>query len=529
MMLSRRRFLGAMSIPAVAGVSGAYLHPARLGRALAAVADLSADSRSPQRIAGDEDFWFEISQAFTVDRSIVNLNNGGVSPSPAIVQAAMKRHLDYSNTAPPYTMWRVLEPQREAVRERLAREFGGDPEEIALTRNASEGLQICQFGFDLKPGDEVLTTTQDYPRMLDTFKQRQRREGIVLRQFSIPVPAEDPGEIVSLFARHITSRTRLILMCDMINLTGQILPVQRVVAMARAKGIPVIVDGAHGFAHYAFKISDLDCDYYATSLHKWLFAPHGTGLLYVRRNKIRNLWPLMAAPKAGDEDIRKFEEIGTHPAANYLAIAEALTFHQGIGAKRNGAHGFAHYAFKISDLDCDYYATSLHKWLFAPHGTGLLYVRRNKIRNLWPLMAAPKAGDEDIRKFEEIGTHPAANYLAIAEALTFHQGIGAKRKEARLVFLRNYWANRLLDHDRVRLHTSLKAGFACGIATVEIEGVDSAKLNARLWDEHRILTTAITHEEFAGVRVSPSVYTTLRELDRFCDVMEKVIRHGLPT
>ena len=435
-MLSRRRFLGAMSIPAAAGVSGAYLHPARLGRALAAVADPSADSRSPQRIGGDEDFWFEISQAFTVDRSIVNLNNGGVSPSPAIVQAAMKRHLDYSNTAPPYTMWRVLEPQREAVRERLAREFGGDPEEIALTRNASEGLQICQFGFDLKPGDEVLTTTQDYPRMLDTFKQRQRREGIVLRQFSIPVPAEDPGEIVSLFARHITSRTRLILMCDMINLTGQILPAQRVVAMARAKGIPVIVDGAHGFAHYAFKISDLDCDYYATSLHKWLFAPHGTGLLYVRRNKIRNLWPLMAAPKAGDEDIRKFEEIGTHPAANYLAIAEALTF---------------------------------------------------------------------------------------------HQGIGAKRKEARLIFLRDHWANRLLGHDRVRLHTSLKPGFACGIATVEIEGVDSAKLNAWLWDEHRILTTAITHEEFAGVRVSPSVYTTLRELDRFCEATEHVILHGLPT
>ena len=436
MMLSRRRFLGAMSIPAVAGVSGAYLHPARLGCALAAVADLSADSRSPQRIAGDEDFWFEISQAFTVDRSIVNLNNGGVSPSPAIVQAAMKRHLDYSNTAPPYTMWRVLEPQREAVRERLAREFGGDPEEIALTRNASEGLQICQFGFDLKPGDEVLTTTQDYPRMLDTFKQRQRREGIVLRQFSIPVPAEDPDEIVSLFARHITTRTRLILMCDMINLTGQILPVQRVVAMARAKGIPVIVDGAHGFAHYAFKISDLDCDYYATSLHKWLFAPHGTGLLYVRRSKIRNLWPLMAAPEAGDDDIRKFEEIGTHPAANYLAIAEALTF---------------------------------------------------------------------------------------------HQGIGPKRKEARMVFLRDYWANRLLGHDRVRLHTSLKPGFACGIATVQIQGVDSAKLNAWLWDEHRILTTAIMHEEFEGLRVSPSVYTTLRELDRFCEATEQVIRHGLPT
>ncbi len=434
-MQSRRQFLGAMSVPAVSAVAIAYLDPARVARALAAATELSQYPGSPETIAADEDFWFEVSQAFTVDRSIVNLNNGGVSPSPAIVQQAMKRHLDYSHTAPPYTMLRVLEPQREAVRERLAREFGCDPEEIALTRNASEGMQICQFGFDLKPGDEVLTTTQDYPRMIGTFKQRQRREGIVLKQFSIPVPAEDPGEVVSLFARHITPRTKLILMCDMINLTGQILPVQRVVAMARAKGIPVIVDGAHGFAHYAFKLSDLDCDYYATSLHKWLFAPHGTGLLYVRREKISDLWPLMAAAEAQDADIRKYEEIGTHPAANYLAIAEALTF---------------------------------------------------------------------------------------------HQGIGPKRKEARMIFLRDYWANRLLAHDRVRLHTSLKPGFACGIATVQIEGVESGELNNWLWNEHRILTTAIKHAEFEGLRISPSVYTTRPELDRLCDAMEHVIRNGLP-
>ncbi len=435
-MQSRRQFLGAMSVPAVSAVAVAYLDPARVARALAAVTELSQYPGSPQTIAADEDFWFEVSQAFTVDRSIVNLNNGGVSPSPAIVQQAMKRHLDYSNTAPPYTMWRILEPQREAVRERLAREFGCDPEEIALTRNASEGLQICQFGIDLKPGDEVLTTTQDYPRMVNTFKQRQRREGIVLKQFAAPVVSEDPSQLVSLFQQHITPRTRVILMCHMINLTGQILPVRAVVAMARARGIPVIVDGAHALAHFDFKLSDLDCDYYATSLHKWLFAPHGTGLLYVRRDKIHDLWPMMAAPEAGDDDIRKFEEIGTHPAANYLAIAEALTF---------------------------------------------------------------------------------------------HQGIGPKRKEARMVFLRDYWANRLLTHDRVRLHTSLKPGFACGIATVHIDGVESGELNNWLWNEHRILTTAIKHAEFEGLRVSPSVYTTRPELDRFCDAMEHVIRQGLPT
>ncbi|MCH8243901.1 MAG: aminotransferase class V-fold PLP-dependent enzyme [Planctomycetes bacterium] len=437
-MVSRREFLGALSVPAASlAIGGSFaLRPLETAEAGDLPVLFPKRDRSFEPDACGEDFWFECARAFTVDRSLVNLNNGGVSPSPQFVQAAMKRHLDFSNTAPPYTMWKVLEPQREAVRQRFARLFGCDTEEVAFTRNASEGLQICQFGFDLRRGDEVLTTNQDYPRMLTTFKQRERREGIVLKQFSIPIPAEYDDEIVSLFRRHITPKTKLILMCHVINITGQLLPVRKVVAMARAKGIPVIVDGAHALAHFDFKISDLDCDYYATSLHKWLFAPHGTGMLYVRRDKIRDLWPLMAATE---------EQV------------------------------------------------------------------------------------DDIRKFEEIGTHPAANYLAIGEALTFHQGIGGQRKEERLRFLRDYWARRLLTHDRVRLHTSLKPEFSCGIATVQIDGVDSSELNDWLWKEHRILTTAINHDEFQGVRISPSVYTMLPELDRFCDAMEHVIRHGLPT
>ena len=227
-------------------------------------------------------------------------------------------------------MWDILEPQRESVRKRMAREWGVDPEEVAFTRNASESLQTCQFGYDLEPGDEILTSTQDYGRMITTFKQRERREGVVLKQIELPVPAEDVAEVVRRFEEGITDRTRLILMCHMINLTGQILPVREVVAMARARGIPVIVDGAHALAHFQFTIPELECDNYSTSLHKWLFAPHGTGLLWVRRDQISDLWPLMAAPERMDGDIRKFEEIGTHPAANYLAIAEALTFHQGI-------------------------------------------------------------------------------------------------------------------------------------------------------------------------------------------------------
>ncbi|HKK67333.1 MAG TPA: aminotransferase class V-fold PLP-dependent enzyme, partial [Bacteroidales bacterium] len=333
-MESRKQFIKKLGAGAAALGAGAFFSPLK-ARNIAA--DLKDFSGSPLDIANNEDYWSRVQQAFTVDRSLINLNNGGVSPSPDFVQAAMKKHLDFSNQAPVYNMWRILEPRREGVRQRLARNFGVDTEEIAMTRNASESLQICQLGFDLKAGDEVLTTDQDYPRMINTFKQRERREGIKLNQISIPVPAENDEEIVRRFEQAITPKTKLILMCHIINLTGQILPVKKVVQMAREKGIPVIVDGAHAYAHFDFKHEDLDCDYYTSSLHKWLFAPHGTGLLYVKKSKIKDLWPLMAAAESQDNDIRKFEEIGTHPAANYLAIGEALTFHEGIGSKRKEA------------------------------------------------------------------------------------------------------------------------------------------------------------------------------------------------
>jgi len=424
-MVDRRQLLGALVVPAVA-CAAPSLEPEPARRALARARAVSGD---------DELFWGEIARAFTVDRSLVNLNNGGVSPSPRFVQEAMRRHLELSNEAPAYTMWRILEPQREGVRARLAQTFGVDREEVAITRNASESLQTLQFGFDLQRGDEVLTTTQDYPRMITTFKQRERREGLVLKQFSIPTPCEDPGEIVRRFEQAITPRTRLILVSHVVFLTGQILPVREVVELGRAHDIPVLVDGAHALAHLAFRIPDIGCDYYASSLHKWLHAPHGTGLLYVKRDKIPGLWPLMAA-----------------------------------GAEQTA----------------------------------------------------------DIRKFEEIGTHPAANALAIAEALTFHETIGAERKEARLIELREHWAQPLAAHERVRFHTSRKPGFAGGIALVEIEGVDSEKLAAWLWDQHKIFVVAIKHAEFQGIRVSPSVYTLKSELDRFVGAMEIAVRDGLP-
>ena len=192
-MHTRREFLGAMSFPAAAALSGFPAPLPALNRdGPAMVADLASHPGLPQEVASDEMFWAEVQRAFTVDRTLVNLNNGGVSPSPAFVQDAMKKHLDLSNKAPTYYMWQIQEPMREGVRKRMAREWGVDPEEIAFVRNASEGLQTLQFGMDLQPGDEVLTTTQDYGRMITTFRQRERREGVVLKQIEVPVPVRGP-------------------------------------------------------------------------------------------------------------------------------------------------------------------------------------------------------------------------------------------------------------------------------------------------------------------------------------------------
>src|SRR5438046_1937071 len=306
----------------------------------------------------------------------------------------------------------------------------------ALAGNASESLEILLMGMDFKSGDEILTTTQDYPRMLTTLRQRERREGLKLKLVQIPIPPKDLNEITAAFASGITNRTKLILIAHQINISGQITPVKAVCEMARAKGIETIVDGAHSFGQFEFQQKDLGCDYFGTSLHKWLFAPKGTGLLYVKREKIEKLWPLMAAESK----------------------------------------------------------------------------------------QAP-----DIRKFEEIGTHSAAIKLAIGEALLFHNGIGGKRKEARLRYLSRYWMNRLKDVPKIRFNTSFDPNQSCAIANVQIEGTNAEAVAKYLFDKRNIFVTPIIHEEFQGLRITPNVYTTLGELDRFCEQMELIARKGLPS
>ena len=390
----------------------------------------------PEEAAMDEDYWAIIQNSFTVTRGIINLNNGGVSPSPRIVTEALVRYQWQQEDATAYTMLQILEPQSETIRTGLAELFGCDREEIAITRNASESLEILLMGMDFKPGDEILTTTQDYRRMLTTLRQREKRENLKLKLIQIPIPPKNLDEITAAFEKGITNRTRLILISHMVNITGQITPVKAVCEMARAKGIETIVDGAHSFAQFDFKQKDVGCDYFGTSLHKWLYAPKGTGMLYVKRDKIEKIWPLMAAESKQAADIRKFEEIGTHSAA-------------------------------------------------------------------------PK--------------------LAIGEALLFHNGINSKRKEARLRYLSRYWMNRLKDVPKIRFNTSFDPKQSCAIANVQIEGTNPDAVVKYLFDKHHIFTTPIIHEEFQGIRITPNVYTTLGELDRFCEQMELIARKGLPS
>jgi len=425
-MFSRRNFLrtaGAIGAGAFAFKANDIELVAQASRALG---DRSADD-----VAQDENYWRDIQSAFMLDRSLINLNNGNSCPSPTVVHDAYKRYLDSSNQAPVYHRG-LLERNIETARRRLAAEFGCDTEEMAITRNSSESLQIAQNGLDLAPGDEVVTTEQDYGRMLTTWDQRARRDKIKITKINFAVPSN--GE--TLFAKleaAITPRTKVLHFCHITNLTGQIFPVQNLSRMARARGILTIVDGAHAVAHFPFKLRDLEMDYYGTSLHKWLLAPTGTGFLYVRKDRIAKTWPMQAAPERSDNDIRKFEEIGTSPAATKAALNEALAF---------------------------------------------------------------------------------------------HQAIGTERKAARLRYLTLRWANKLKSNPRIQIHTGLDQVY--GVACVGIKDIPAAKINAFMWDKYRIITTPIQRPEYNGIRVTPNIYTPLEEIDTFVMAMEDLLKNGLP-
>ncbi len=386
-----------------------------------------------KELATDEDYWSIIQQSYTTSPALINLNNGGVSPSPRIVQEAVERFNKMTNEGPSYYMWRILDQGREPLRYKLAELAGADPEEIAINRNATEALNTVIFGLNLKAGDEVIGTKQDYPNMINAWRQRAEREGIVYKQINFQFPIENDEEIVAGFEKAITPKTKIIHITHIINWIGQILPVKKITAMAKKHGIETIVDGAHSFGLLDYKIPALGCDYYGTSLHKFLSAPIGSGMLWIKKENIEKIWPLVCNDKPKSADIRKFETIGTR----------SFPIEQGIG-----------------------------------------------------------------------------------EAVNFQNGIGSKRKEERIRYLKNYWASRVQNIPKVKIHTSFKDEYACAICGVSIDGMTPGELDGALFNNYKIHTVGIVWENISCVRITPHVYTRIQDLDKLVMAIDTIAKKG---
>ena len=424
-MANRRSFLNKVGLLSASALAANIFQPAWSRNLKSALRD--AENIAPGDLATDDEFWYYVQQSYTISSGFINLNNGGVSPAPKVVADAMKRYYDISNEAPSYFMWRVIDQGREPLRKNLAQLAGCDKEEIAMVRNASEALEAVIFGIDLKPGDEVLLSKQDYPNMIGAWKQREKREGIKLVWINLELPSEDENYLVKQYTDAFTAKTKIVQVTHMINWIGQKMPVKKIADAAKKKNIEVMVDGAHTFAQFEFLIPDLNCDYFGTSLHKWLGAPIGTGLLYIRKEKIKSIWPMFGAGEKEEDNIRKFEHLGTRP-------------------------------FFIEE--------------------------------------------------------------AIDKAIDFFDMIGAKRKEERLLYLKNYWMSKVKDIPKVKIHTSLKKDFGCAIGLVSVDGKTPAELDNYLWTNYKIHAVGIVWENISGVRVTPNVYTSTKNLDRLVEGIE---------
>lgn len=426
-MNSRRSFI-RKSI----GIAGAAaLTPSLAAAAAEDVSDalVSLQKMSPLAAAGDEDLWARMAQAYTVTPNMLNLNNGGVSPQPKVVQEAVDRYYHLSNEAPTYYMWQILDKGREPLRRKLADLAGVSGEEIAINRNTTEALGTFTWGIDMNRGDEIVMTKQDYPNMIHAWKQRELREGVKINWINLDLPVDNDDVVLKAYINATTPKTKIWHITHLMTWTGQILPAAKLCAEARKRGIISIVDAAHSFAHVDYKISDFNCDYFGTSLHKWLCAPFGTGMMYIRRENIGKTWPLFPIDKPQSEDIRKFEALGTRS--------------------------------------------------FAPE-------------------------------------------QAIGQAIDFHNAIGGKRKQERLHYLKKYWCEAVTQNPKVKIHVSLKPEYSCALGTFSIEGLKPGDIAHTLMDKYQIHVVSIVWENVSAVRVTPHVYTTTKDLDRFIEAVGKV-------
>ncbi|MGB4957990.1 MAG: aminotransferase class V-fold PLP-dependent enzyme [Saprospiraceae bacterium] len=423
----RRSFLKAMGL--VAGSYSASGIWSQFSESLSQNLPIVNDNIPLAHIVRDEDYWSAVQSAYTVGPSLINLNNGGVSPSPKIVQDAVERFNKMTNEGPSYYMWRILDQGREPLRYNLSQLAGCDPDEIAVNRNATEALNTIIYGLRLNAGDEVIGTKQDYPNMINAWRQRATREGIIYKQISFLFPIENDEEIVAAFEKAITPNTKVLHITHVINWVGQILPVKKICAMAKKHGVLTLVDGAHSFGLMDFKIPDLGCDYFGTSLHKFMSAPIGSGLLWVKKENISGIWPLICNDQPESSDIRKFESLGTR----------SFPIEQGIGV-----------------------------------------------------------------------------------ALDFHNAIGSKRKEERIRYLKNYWASQAKEIPKVKVHTSLLDQYSCAICGVSIDGMTPAELDGALFRDYKIHTVGIVWDNISCVRITPHVYTKITDLDKLVHALTKI-------
>ena len=389
----------------------------------------------PSQFDSEEDFWSWVRESFTVSSNIINLNNGGVSPQPKVVQDAHIKYYQMCNEGPSFYMWRTLDQGREPLRAKLSKLAGCSNEEIAINRNSTEGLNTVIFGLNLKPGDEVVLNKYDYPNMMNAWKQREKRDGIKLIWVDMEQPLEDENTIVSLYSKAIASKTKIVHVTHMINWTGQLLPCKKIADVAHAKGCEVIVDGAHTFAHLDYKIPDLGADYFATSLHKWLCAPFGSGLLYIKKEKINKIWALLSNDK--------------------------------------------------------------------PDG-------------------------ENIRKFESLGTRSFASEMAISNAIDFHNVIGSKRKENRLRFLKEYWVSKVSSLPKIKFYAPVKSQFSGALCNIGFEGWKASEIEAKLFELKKIHTVAIEFEKINGIRITPSIYTSTADLDLLVEGLTEISKMEPP-
>jgi selenocysteine lyase/cysteine desulfurase len=290
----------------------------------------------PQLLEKDEAFWQGVRGQYLLKPDYINLENGYYCFIPQPTLDAYLQHIREVNRQGSYYMRTVQVDNKKKVLEKLAGVAGCAADEIALTRNTTESLDTVINGIDWKAGDEAIMAEQDYGSIVNMFKLMEKRYGIIRKVVSVPnLPATDE-EIVNIYQQAITPRTRLLLVSHMVNITGQILPIRKICDMAHARGVEVLVDGAHTFAHIKFAIPDLGCDYFGASLHKWLSTPLGAGILYVRKDKQAGLWALMADWNLKD-DITHLAHTGTHPVATDLAIIDAIDYYHTLGVERKEA------------------------------------------------------------------------------------------------------------------------------------------------------------------------------------------------